>query len=136
MAKEIKKKTSKTKEENTAAFEDRPELKKLLFYVVIVNFGQGDNIIRLMKSNHSSAQFVKTGEGTANKKVLDILNIEDNRKEIVYSIIREDYASELKRDIDAYFAASKKNAGIAFTIKLDAIMGVKLYKFFTQTVRG
>ena len=118
------------------AFEDRPDLKKLTFYVIIVNFGQGNNIIRLLKNNHSSAQFTQSGEGTATKQIRAILSIEENRKEIIYSLVREEYVPEIKRELEAYFAASKKNAGVAFTIDLESIVGVKLYKFLTQTVRG
>lgn len=124
------------KKEEPSAFEDRKDIKKLLLLTVIVNFGQGDNIIRILKNNHSSAQMVQMGEGTATKQILNILNIEDNRKEVLYSLVREDYISDIKKELEAYFAASKRNKGIAYTIKLDSIVGVKLYKFFTQTVRG
>ena len=121
--------------ENTP-FESNKDLKKLVFYVVIVDFGQGDNIIRLLKENHSSAQFVQVGEGTASSQVRDVLNIDDNRKEIIYSLVREDYASDIQKELSAYFVASKKNKGVGFSIELDSLVGVKLYKFFTQTVRG
>ena len=135
--KPVKRVTKKQPSEPTKeAFEDRPDLKKLVFYMIIVNFGQGDNIIRLLKNNHSSAQFTQTGEGTATKQIRAILSIEENRKEIIYSLIREEYVPDIKRELEAYFAASKKNAGVAFTIDLDSIVGVKLYKFLTQTVRG
>ncbi|MBQ6920898.1 MAG: hypothetical protein IJQ72_03250 [Bacilli bacterium] len=117
-------------------FEERNELKKLVFYVVIVNFGQGDNIVRILKANHSTAQFIQAGEGTATNKIRDILNIDDNRKEVIYTLIREDYISDLQKELEAYFVASKRNAGVGFAIDLDSFMGVKLYKFFTQTVRG
>ena len=111
-------------------------LKKLFLYVVIVNFGHSDAIIKLLKANHSSAQFIRVGEGTANKQIREILSIDDNRKEIVYSLLREDFVEDFKKEIEAYFAASKKNAGVAFTIDVDSIVGVKLYKFLSQTVRG
>ena len=127
---------AKDKKKEYTPFEEREELKKLIFYVVIVNFGQGDNIIKLMKANHSSAQFVQSGEGTATSKVRDILNIEDNRKEIVFSLIREDYISEFQKELEAFFASSRMSKGVGFAVNLDSIMGVKLYKFFTQTVRG
>ena len=130
------KKDVKKPEEVKEAFENRPDLKKLSFYVVIVNLGQGDNIIRLLKNNHSSAQFTQFGEGTATKQIKTILSIEESKKEIIYSLVRTEYVPEIKREIDAYFVASKKNAGVAFTIDLDSIVGVKIYKFLSQTIRG
>lgn len=130
------KKQTKKAEEVKEPFEKRPDLKRLTFYMIIVNYGQADNIIRLLKNNHSSAQFAQAGEGTASKQIRSILAIEENRKEIIYSLIRDEYVSEIKKELEAYFAASKKNAGVAFTIDLDSIVGVKLYKFLTQTIRG
>ena len=136
----VKAKTSKKKEvksDTPAPFEKRDDLKKIVLYTIIVNYGQGDNIVRILKNNHnSSAQFVSVGEGTATKQILDILSIEDNRKEIVYSLVREDAIPDIKRELEAYFAASKRNAGIAYTLDLNAVVGVKVYKFLTQTVRG
>ena len=132
----IKKVAPKTAENTKPPFESRPDLKKLVMYIIIVNYGQSSNILKMLKTNHSSAQFIQVGAGTATKKIRSILAIEDNRKEVVYSLIREDYVEEFKKDLDAYFAASKRNAGVAFTINLETIVGVKLYKFLTQTVRG
>ena len=126
----------KEKKVEYTPFEQKEGLKKLIFYVVIVDFGQGDNISRIFKANKVSAQFIQTGEGTATNKVRDILNIDDTRKEVVFTLIREDYVSELQKELEAYFAISKKNRGVGFAIDLDSFMGVKLYKFFTQTVRG
>ena len=135
--KKVVKRVIKKKEPVEAkAFEDREDLKTLLLYIVIVNYGQGSNVIKLLKSNHCSMATVQVGEGTANKQIRNILAIEDDRKDIVYSFIREEYIDECKRELEAYFAASKRNAGVAFTIKLNSIIGVKMYKFLSQTVRG
>lgn len=129
-------KSPKNISEIRESFEKRDDLKRMVFYVIIVNYGQSSNIIKLLKNNHSSVQFVQIGEGTATKQVRSILNIEDNTKEIIYSFLREEYVQDFKMELDAYFASSKRNAGIAFTVDLSTIVGVKLYKFLTQTVRG
>ena len=139
LKKSAPKKVNKKKvveEEVQPAFETRSDIKKLHLYIVIVPRGQGENIIKILKSNKSSAQFVQIGEGTATNSIRDILNIEDTSKEIIYSIIREDVFEDLKKEIDVYFIASKRNRGIAFSIPLTSIVGVKMYKFLTQTVRG
>lgn len=132
----MKKTANETSTTEKSGFEARDDLKRLVFYIIIVNFGQSSNIIKLLKTNHSSAQFIQVGEGTATKKIRSILGIEDNRKEIIYSLIREEFVEEFKQDLDVYFAASKRNSGVGFTVKLDSIVGVKIYKFLTQTVRG
>ena len=123
-------------EEKRPAFETRSDIKKMHLYIVIVPKGQGDNIIKILKANKSSAQFIQIGEGTANSTIRDILDIEDTSKEIIYSFVREDVFEDLQKEIDVYFIASKRNRGIAFSIPLTSIVGVKMYKFLTQTVRG
>lgn len=133
-SKKAKKKESSKKED--PAFETRSDIKKLVLYTVIVPRGQGENIIRIFKANKSSAQFVQYGEGTASNAIRDILGSEDTKKDIVYSLVREDAVPDIKKELDVYFIASKRNRGIAYTISLTSIVGVKLYKFFTQTVRG
>lgn len=127
---------SKKKEEVQPPFETREDLKKLLLYTIIVPNGQGDAVIRILKRKGSSAQFVRLGEGTASKQVLSVLHIEDTKKEIVYSLVREDLVPEIKVELEAFFLSSKRNRGIAFTIELNSIVGVKMYKFLSQTVRG
>ena len=132
----VKKKADHKKTDDQPAFETRHDLKKLLWYTIIVPHGQADNICRLLKAYKSSAQFVEVGEGTANSRIRDILGIEDTKKDVIYSLVRDDMVNDIKSELDAYFAASKRNRGIAYTISLSSFVGVKLYKFFTQTVRG
>lgn len=131
-----KEKKKEALEEERPAFETRDDLKKLYLYTVIVPRGQGEYIMRVFKANKSSVQFLQYGEGTASNAIRDILGIEDTKKDIVYSIVREDAIPDLKKEIDVYFVASKKNRGIAYTIALTSIVGVKMYKFLSQTVRG
>ena len=132
--KKVKKKGLPTQE--TPAFETRPDVRKLVLYTIIVPRGQAENILRILKDNKSSAQFVQYGDGTASNAIREILGAEDNKKDIVYSLVREDVVPDIKKELDIYFVASKRNRGIAYTISLTSIVGVKMYKFLTQTVRG
>ena len=131
-----KKKTAPKKVNKEPRFEERPDIKKLLLYTIIVPRGQSDNIARLLKANKSSAQFFQIGEGTASSRIREILDIEDTDKDIIYTIVSEEAAKEIKKELDVFFLVNKKNRGIAYTIPLTTLMGVKMYKFFTQTVRG
>ena len=133
--KPVAKKRARTSEEHTP-FEKRSDLKKLLLYTIIVPRGQADRICEILRANKSSAQFIKIGEGTANRKIREVLGLDDTKKDIVYSLVREDLVNDIKKELDVYFLASKRNRGVAFTIDLTAFTGVKLYKFFSQTVRG
>lgn len=118
------------------SFESRPDLKNLVFYTVIVNRGQSDGIIKIFKNTKSSFQLIQFGEGTSKNQFKTILGAEETDKDILYSIVREDIVPDIKREIDAFFATSKRNIGIAYTISLKSLVGVKMYKYLTQTVRG
>lgn len=130
MAEKVMKKVDKP------AFESRPDLKKLVFYIVIVPRGHADNILRIFKTTKSSFQLVQFGDGTATSEFKSILGVEGNEKDLVYSLVREDVVPEIKRELDNYFDSNKRNGGIAFTINVKTLIGVRIYKYLTQTVRG
>lgn len=115
-------------------FEDRPNLSKLYLYVTIVNSGLGKSIIKLFESIGCSAQFVNVGSGTASEQVKKVLNITSNQKEIVFSIVRETSLETVEEEIGAFFVVNKKNKGIGFAIPLTSVMGVRVYKFLSQTM--
>ena len=116
------------------SFEKTNDIKKLSLYVTIVNKGQANAVISLFQKMGGSLQFVQVGNGTANKNVLDILGIEDNAKEVVFCVIKKDLVNDAKRELEAFFVASKKNKGIGFAIDLTTLIGVKLYRFLTNTL--
>lgn len=116
------------------SFEKTNEIKQLSLYVTIVNRGQADAITSLFQRMGSAAQFINVGNGTATKNVLDILGIEDNGKDIVFSLIKQELIPDAKKELEAFFAASKRNRGIGFSIKLTSMVGVKLYRFLTDSL--
>ncbi|MCQ2742547.1 MAG: hypothetical protein MJ239_04535 [Bacilli bacterium] len=124
----------KKEEQAKQPFEKRGDIKKLVVYVTIVNYGQGDAVLRLFKNSGTSAQISQLGHGTAGKSMREVLGIVDDRKEIIFSMVKEESVPELKQEIEAFFLASKKNRGIAFTIPLTSLVGIKLYHFFTNTI--
>ena len=118
----------------TPKTEDSPNFKNLYLYISIVNYGHCEDIIKLYQLAGSSAQFMQKGRGTAKQQVLDVLGIEDDRKEIVYGFIPENKIPELQVELDAYFKANKRNKGIAFAIKLTSLVGARLYHFLADTL--
>lgn len=124
------KKVNKTEQ----SFEKTNEIKKLCLYVTIVNKGQANAVTSLFQRMGSALQYVEVGNGTANKNVLDILGIEDNAKEIVFAVIKEELVKDAARELQAFFMASKKNKGIGFKVDLTSMIGVKLYRFLTNSL--
>ena len=117
-----------------AKFEEKKDLDKLYVYFTIVNAGVADSVVRVFEEMGCSVSFIQNGTGTASEEVKKILHIQDSRKEVVISIIRESRLEDIEKELAAFFLASKRNKGIAFATKMDAIQGVRLYKFLSQTL--
>ncbi len=113
-------------------FDKSNDIKKLSLFVTIVNTGQGDAIANLFKNLNVSAQFIQKAEGTANRTIQNLLGIEDNRKEVVLSIIRTEDVPSAKKEVESFFLASKRNKGIAISISMTSIVGVTAYRFLAN----
>ena len=122
------------KKEKKLPYDKENTIKPLFAYFAIVNQGNANAIVEIYKRAGSSLQFIQRGTGTATKQIMDILGIEDNRKEIIVSFVREDKLSEIATELSAYFAASKRSKGIGFSVKLTGLMGVRMYQFLSNSL--
>ena len=126
-----------------ALFKKKPETvekpkvevnEKLSIFITVVPKGQGHAVTKLFYLGGSNAQYIELGEGTAVKEIRDILGIEDNSKEIIFSIIPNSRIDNMKKELEAFFLASNKNKGIGFSIPMTSLIGMKVYQFLTATV--
>ena len=122
------------KKGKSLSYDQSHKIINLKLIVTIVNVGAGEGVIYLIKKHDVSAQFIQRGEGTASRQVLDLLNVEDNRKDIIYSLVREDKVDNILNDINQLIVNSKRIQGISFSIPLETIAGRTAYHFITQTV--
>lgn len=132
MARKITKKTNKNPSKQPL-FEEKPDLEKLYLVVVVVDLAVSKSVEKLMQNQGSSMQFIHNGRGTASREILNVLGVVDNSKGVVNAVISEGKLEDLNRELAVFFAASKKNRGIAFTIPFSSIQGVRIYKYLTQT---
>ena len=124
----------KKKVKKEVAYEDRTDIKikKLLMHITIVPSEQGPTVNKLFKSLGVSCQFTQRGRGTASKKVREILGVEDNHKELIFSLVPEDLVPKMNLELEAFFAANEKNKGISFTRPLESIMSLRVYNFLAD----
>ncbi|HHT66613.1 MAG TPA: hypothetical protein GX010_00015 [Erysipelotrichaceae bacterium] len=133
MAKNNKTKTNaKTSKKVELPFDKTNEIKPLVVYFAIVDQTNGNAVAEIFKRAGSSVQFTQRARGTASRHVLNILGIEDNRKEIVISLIKKENLKEAVTELKAFYAVSKRNKGIGFSISLTALAGVRMYQFLTD----
>lgn len=127
------KKIKSTKKKAVKA-DPKKDLKKLFFSVVIVPDGLSSSILKLLNNIGISASFIQKGRGTATRQVRDILGIEDNNKEIIYSVVNEDKVEEISKEIKAFFSINRRNRGIAFTVPLTGIISMRIYSFLADSL--
>jgi len=92
---------------------------------MIVNFGLGSKAIKIAKKNGVSGGTIFLGKGTVKNRILEFLDLNDSRKEIVLMIADKDTAYNALDILAKELAFHKPNHGIAFTIPVVNLLGRK-----------
>ncbi|MCK9474853.1 MAG: P-II family nitrogen regulator [Candidatus Muirbacterium halophilum] len=91
--------------------------------VIIVNFGKGSEIIQIAKKSGISGGTILLGKGTVKNKLLEWLDLNEVRKEIVLMIAPFDTVDVAMEQIQKKFNFGKSYSGIAFTIPVTGFFG-------------
>ena len=117
-------KKKKVKENiSTLPYDQEFKINKLKLFVVIVNRDQGDFFVKKFEEVGVGASFEIYGRGTATKEIYDILGVGDTKKDIL----------KVKEIVSNRFNISKNAKGIAFSIAIDSLAGILIYKYLTNT---
>lgn len=108
------------------------EIKKIKLLIIIVDRGQAIKYIRENEKHDVTTQMVLLGHGTAGRVLADYLGLGDVKKDVIFSIIKEEKVDEILKSIE-HRLTSSSHKGIAFTISISSMIGVSLYKFLTKT---
>jgi nitrogen regulatory protein PII len=90
---------------------------------VIVNFGVGSKVLKLAKSVGVTGGTICLGKGTVKSALLDILDLNDIRKEIVMMVADTETASLALEAISRGLRLDKPNHGIAFSTNVAGFIG-------------
>lgn len=100
-----------------------PDKTALMLFCVIVNFGSGSGVLKMAKQNGVSGGTILLGRGTVKSRLLELLDLTDIRKEIVWMIADESVGYAALDKIDKQFHFHKPYHGIAFTMPLCCVLG-------------
>ncbi len=115
-------------------YDQSHRLSPLLMVVTVVNAGQGEAIANIYKKQEAYAAYFLNGKGTAPNKVYAIMGSAGAlKKDVIIAVIKTDRWADLRKAIDARFAVSKLAKGVSFTVPLDAVAGVSIYKMLSNT---
>ena len=123
------------KEENisTLPYDQEFKINKLKLFVVIVNRDQGDFFVKKFEEVGVGASFEIYGRGTATKEIYEILGVGETKTDILLSFVSEKDISKVKEIVLNRFNVSKNAKGIAFSIAIDSLAGILIYKYLTNT---
>jgi len=95
---------------------------------VIVDFGKGSKIMQTAKKHGISGGTVLLGKGTVKNRLLELLALNDVRKEIVIMVSDKKTVNVAIEQLDHKFKFSKPNHGIVFTTSVGGIIGARSWK--------
>ncbi len=127
MAKKEITKTTKQPKKNVNS-----SIKKLKMLITVVNRSKALYYSDLLEQFEINMQTVIYGRGTADKELFNLLNVDENEKAILLSIVREDHVQEVLETLKEKFQKIKNGKGIAFTIPMKSIIGVSVYQFLSN----
>lgn len=128
----IHKKQTNTKA-NFVPYEKENKIDPLKLYIIIVPFGQADNIIKQLESIGISCNFITAGEGTGKNFMPGLISSVDSKKQIIMSFVKENMAEKVNGYLKQRFNTSKAARGIGVSVKLTSVAGVSIYRFLTNT---
>ncbi|MCD8209558.1 MAG: hypothetical protein LUC31_01925 [Coprobacillus sp.] len=120
-----------TNEASKIPFEEKSDIKKLSLYVVVVNRGQGEEVIKVLQSIDSTFQILSFGKGTASKSVYDMLGNVDEAKDIIFAFVGEDMLETVSEELNAFLVATKFHRGVGFCVPLTSIVGADIYRLLS-----
>lgn len=112
-------------------YENTSNVLGIKMFVSIVPLGQAQAVVKMLENAGVNYNVITQGEGTGAKFVPNLIS--ENKKQIIFSFVREDMAQDVCKILRQRFSVSKASAGIGFSIKLTSVMGVSIYKFLSNT---
>lgn len=106
-------------------------IKKLKLLITVVDRPKGEFYLDVISQFDVNCQLVTGGRGTANSEIVELLGLESH-KAVIISILREDRVEELINCLEDKFATIRGGKGIAFAVPMSSIIGVNLYRFFSN----
>lgn len=107
-------------------------IKKLKLLITVINRSKALYYTDLLEQFEINMQTVIYGRGTADKELFNILNVDENEKAILLSVVREDQVQDVLEILKEKFQKIKNGKGIAFTIPMKSIIGVSVYQFLSN----
>ncbi len=109
--------------------------KKLSLLMTIVNHKVSDVFTEYFRSLDVNVQVQVVGSGTVSEEIKKLLGLSEAKKDIIFTIIKNDKLDEAFNYLETRFKVSDKHKGIAFSVSLHSLVGLSVYKILSNTER-
>lgn len=96
---------------------------------IIVDFQNGSKILKEAKKLGVTGGTFFLGKGTVDNYLLDILGLNEIRKEILMMIINEELEDTIFDELNRKFSFNKPNHGISFSMPIKSCIGLKNFRY-------
>ena len=106
-------------------------IKKLKLLFTVVDRPKGEFYLDVISQFDVNCQLALSGMGTATSDLVELLGLEPH-KAVLLSVVRENMVETVMNTLEDKFATIKNGKGIAFAVPLSSVIGVNLYRFFSD----
>ena len=109
---------------------------RLMLLVTVVQKGKGTFFSDYLQTFEANLQVCVVGTGTAQTDLIEFLGLKDNKRSIIFSIVREEFLDKIMEALEERFRTINRNTGIAFAVPLSSVIGKLSYGFLSNDLRG
>ena len=106
-------------------------IKKLKLLFTVVDRQKGEFYLDVISQFDVNCQLVMGGLGTATSELVELLGLEPH-KAVILSVLREDVVETAMNTLEDKFQSIRGGKGISFAVPLSSVIGVNLYRFFSD----
>ncbi len=108
---------------------------RLMLLVTVVRKGKGTFFSDYLQTFEANLQVCVVGTGTAQTDLVEFLGLKDNKRSIIFSIVREDRLDAIMEALEERFHTVNRKTGIAFAVPLSSVIGKLSYGFLSNDRR-
>ena len=108
---------------------------KLVMLITVVQKGKGTFFADFIKTFDANLQIAIVGTGTADANLVEFLGLKDNKRSIIFSIVREEKVNAIMEALEERFRTVNNGTGVSFAVPLSSFIGKLSYGFLSNDQR-
>lgn len=108
---------------------------RLVLLVTVVQKGKGTFFSDFLQTFDANLQICVVGTGTAQADLVEFLGLKDNKRSVIFSVVRADRVDAIFAALEERFQTVNHGTGIAFTVPLTSMIGKLSYGFLSNERR-